>query len=114
MNLERMRELVEKQHRSYNARDLNSFCDCFHPEVEVEYVGRSGVEKGMEKFREGFRKLFETSPNLYCEVKSRMYFKESVFDEEFVTGALKYPDGIHAGAVYQFKDNLIFRISFVL
>lgn len=114
MNLERMKELIEKQHRSYNARDLDSFCSCFHPEVEVETVGHIELEKGMERFREGFRVLFETSPMLHCEIKSRIYFTDSVFDEEFVTGAKKYPDGIHAGAVYQFKDNLIFRISFVM
>lgn len=114
MTPERVKELIEKQHKSYNARDLDSFCECFHSEVEVEYVGRQGKEVGMEKFREGFKKLFESSPDLHCEVKSRIYFKDSVFDEEFVTGAANYPNGIHAGAIYQFKDNLIFRISFVI
>ena len=33
-------------------------------------------------------------------------------DEEWVTGALKYPNGLHAVAIYGFRDELIDRVWF--
>jgi hypothetical protein len=114
MDMENQRRLVEAQHQSYNSRNLDSFCSCFHPDVIVERIGKEDKQIGLENLRNGFKKLFDSSPNLYCEVKSRIYLKDSVIDEEFVTGASNYPDGLHGVAVYQFKDNLIYRMSFAL
>ncbi|MNL67688.1 hypothetical protein D3C87_1922990 [compost metagenome] len=66
----------------------------------------------MERFREGYKGLFSSSPNLFCDIKSRIVLEESVIDEEFVTGAAKYPQGLHAVAIYAFRDGLIDRIWF--
>ena len=114
MDQEGQRRLIEAQHNSYNSRNLDSFCSCFHPDVIVERIGKDGKEVGLEKLRNGFKKLFESSPDLYCEVRNRIYLKDSVIDEEFITGASNYPNGLHGVAVYQFKDNLIYRMTFAI
>ncbi|MNT87664.1 hypothetical protein D3C72_2281110 [compost metagenome] len=67
---------------------------------------------GMERFREGYGKLFSSSPNLHCEIKSRIVLEESVIDEEYVTGAERFPQGLHAVAIYAFREGLIDRIWF--
>lgn len=112
-NLEIRKKLITSQERHYNERNLDLFCACFHPEIETYFLGSKERQKGLEAFRSRFRKMFESSPNLHCEIKSRIYLNESVIDEEWVTGSSNYPDGIHAVAIYGFKDDLISSICFV-
>ncbi len=108
-----MKNLVEAQLQFYNERNLDSFCACFHPDIETFTLGSEEKKIGLESLRNGFKKLFDSSPNLYCDLKSRIYLAESIIDEEFVTGASTYPTGIHGVAIYRFKDNLISSICFV-
>lgn len=110
---EKMKELIELQVKFYNERNLEGFCSCFHSEIEVSRLGIEEVKVGMDLFKEGYKKMFESSPNLFCEIKSRIYLKGAVVDEEFVTGSSLYPDGIHVVAVYRFKDNLISNVCFI-
>jgi len=46
------------------------------------------------------------------EIKSRVILTDSVVDEEWITGAAKYPEGLHAVAIYAFRDGLIDRVWF--
>ena len=112
-NPEMMKNLVEAQLKYYNERNLDSFCARFHPEIETFEIGSDVKKVGIESFRAAFKNLFESSPNLHCDLKSRIYLSEAVIDEEFVTGSIKHPDGIHAVAIYRFRDNLISSICFV-
>jgi len=56
--------------------------------------------------------LFESSPNLHCEIKSRIILEQSLIEEEFITGALAFPNGLHAAAIYGFKDGFINKVRF--
>jgi hypothetical protein len=112
-NLEIRKKLITNQEKYYNERNLDLFCACFHPEIETYTLGSETKKKGMEQFRVGFKKLFESSPNLHCKIKNRIFINETVIDEEWVTGSSNYPDGIHAVAIYGFKEGLISSICFV-
>jgi hypothetical protein len=114
MTKEEMRALTQKQLEAYNKRDLEAFCQCFHPEVVTNnLVTGLGSSPGIDGFKERYRKLFESNPNLHCEIKTRIVHEFTVIDEEFVTGASTYPNGLHASAVYAFRDGLIDRVWFM-
>jgi hypothetical protein len=111
-SFEIQKNLIEGQEKEYNNRNLDAFCKFFHQDIECIWLNNGKVESGMKLFREGFKKLFDSSPGLHCEIRSRIYCQNSVIDEEFVTGSMAYPDGIHAVAIYHFKDDLISKIFF--
>ncbi|HVJ63622.1 MAG TPA: nuclear transport factor 2 family protein [Bdellovibrionota bacterium] len=113
MSPQEMTAVVQDQLDAYNARDIDAFCACFHEEVEIYelYTGKlSG--RGMAEFRARYQALFASSPLLHCELKSRIVLSSTVLDEEWVTGSQKYPNGIHAVAVYAFRDGKIDRVTF--
>ena len=110
---EKMVEAVEGQLQAYNTRDIESFCRWFHHEVRVIDILSGDVRSiGMELFHVGYKKLFEGSPKLHCEIKTRTILDQSVIDVEWVTGSVRYPDGLHAAAIYAFRDGLIDRVWF--
>lgn len=71
MTTEEKVKLVQSQLEAYNNRDLDAFCACYHPEVEVTALPTGAVQKGMEIFRNNYKGLFEKSPDLLCEIKLR-------------------------------------------
>lgn len=107
MTIDIKKKLMESQVNYYNEKNLDLFCACYHPEVEVSFLGLENKEKGMNLFRAKYKNLFDSSPDLHCEIKSRIYLNNFVVDEEFVTGSSKYPNGVHAVLIYGFKDDLI-------
>jgi hypothetical protein len=113
VNLEVRKKLMDAEVKYYNEKNLDLFCGCFHPEIETSILGSDHKKKGIEDFRARFKILFESSPNLHCEIKNRIFLEESVVDEEFVTGSSSYPDGKHAVLIFGFKDDLISSICAV-
>ena len=108
-----MLELVDRQLKSYNLGDLDGFCECYHSEVKVEFlISKKPGSTGIEIFRERYKNLFASSPQLRCELKNRIILETAILDEEFVTGAKAFPDGLHTTAIYGFRDGLIDRVWF--
>lgn len=65
MTKQEMETLVQSQLDAYNRRDLEAFCACYHPEVKVNC-------SGLDQFRISYREFFDESPELYCELRSRV------------------------------------------
>lgn len=115
MTKDQMTKLVERQLDAYNRRDLQAFSACYHTDVMVNFLISGKTDsKGIKEFTEGYRELFEISPELKCELKSRTVLKDSIIDEELVTGLAGHPNGLHAVAIYGFRDGLIDRVWFAL
>ena len=114
METKQMVSLVEGQLEAYNNRDVEKFCTYFHPEVQAFRLNPVFEHriKSLEEFSNGYAKMFAESPELYCQIKSRILLNESVIDEEWITGSANFPNGLHACAVYAFRDGLIDRVWF--
>lgn len=114
MTKDEMVRLVQGQLEAYNKRDIDAFCAFFHPDVQTFRLVPAFEHRvnGMEGFRSGYAAMFSASPRLNCEIKSRIVMNETVIDEEWVTGSANFPEGIHASAIYAFRDGLIDRVWF--
>ncbi len=113
MTKDEMLKLVNQQLESYNKGDLQGFCNCYHPDVAVSFlISNKPGSVGIEIFKERYHSLFSSSPNLKCEIKSRIVLENSIIDEELVTGAKLFPEGLHTTAIYGFRDGLIDRVWF--
>lgn len=110
MNKEKMIELAQGQLDAYNARDLEKFCSFYHPNVLVYKLTQSEpISSDFETFTNMYKVRFAENPELHCELKSRVVLKDSVLDEEWVTGA---GAASHVVAIYGFKDDLISHVWF--
>lgn len=65
---------------------------------------------GLSNVRDYYARLFAENPKLHCELRSRMIHANCIVDEEFVTGILSRPQGLHAVVLYTFKDGKIYRV----
>ncbi len=114
MTKDEMTSVIDRHLECYNKLDLEGFCKFFHPEIKTHLlISNQARVNGIEHLKEGFRKLFESSPNLNCKVLNRIVLDSSIIDEEYVTGAATFPNGLHSTAVYGFRDGLIDRVWFV-
>lgn len=105
--------LAQAQLEAYNRHDLNAFCACYHPEVKVVSLADDRViSHGIDEFREKYRIRFSSSPELRCELKSRIVLEASVIDEELVSGSSGTTGTSHVVAIYGFRDGLIDRVWF--
>lgn len=108
-----MEKIVQKQLDAYNARDLERFCACYHPEIKIVRL-LSGITTitNISEFMELYRNLFASNPKLHCKLRSRIVLESVVIDEEFITGLQRAVDGLHTVAIYGFRDGLIDRVWF--
>ncbi len=76
-------DLAARQLVAYNAADLDTFCDCYHPEVRV-LGGPDGLDEqppGLDAFRDRYRDLF-TRWRFGAEVSERLVLSEHAVDLE--------------------------------
>lgn len=105
--------LVQGQLEAYNAKDLDKFCSYFHDQIVVtDLISAKQACSGMAQFRAIYENFFTSAPNATVQIKSRIIQPTAILDEELVTGAPRYPDGLHIVAIYGFRDSKIDRVWF--
>lgn len=110
---EKMLELVQGQLVAYNKKDLDAFCNYFHPDVEVYRLNQNEMTcRGIETFKGLYQNRFSENPNLLCEIKHRTVLQNTILDEEWITGVEGVPTPGHVVAIYAFRDNLIAQVWF--
>lgn len=106
-------DVVERQLRCYNRRQLDAFCDCFADDAQIFELGSPApTHAGKAAIRERYRNLFELSPQLNCQLVNRTAVGRVVVDHEHVTGRLGSPDVFEILAIYEVEGGLIRRVHF--
>jgi hypothetical protein len=69
-----------------------------------------------QEMRPTYRRLFEQSPELHCEVVARIRIGKYVIDEQLVTGfvADDHPKALHAVLIYRLGRNGIEHVQLLL
>ena len=100
---------VQQQLEAYNDRDIDRFMDAYVPEARYEDGDGGAILTGAQEMREFFGAMFANSPELHCDVVSRISVGDWVIDEERVTGvqAEGFPEEIHAAVAYKVEDGKI-------
>src|SRR5215831_15791954 len=78
--------LVEQQVNGYNARNIDSFLAPYADSVEMYDFPNKFLGKGKEGMRRGYTDFFKKTPDLHCEITSRIVQGNTVIDKERVTG----------------------------
>jgi hypothetical protein len=82
-------DIVERQLRAYNARDIDAYCSLFANEAIIYRLGERAPEqelaRGIDAIRAYYTERFRNTA-LACEVRSRTELGRFVVDHERVTG----------------------------
>lgn len=103
---------VAEQLEAYNAHDIERFVACFDAEVTVEDGEGNLLMQGHETMRAQYTSLFDSSPDLHCNVLNRIKVGSYVIDEEDVTGRKTegFPERIHAVAIFRVEGEKIVHV----
>jgi hypothetical protein len=113
MTKNEMLKIVDEQVKAYNQRNLMKFCACYHDEIKIERLFNPTKSiNGIKKFQKKYEDLFNNSPLLKCEIKSRTALDHAIIDEEKISGSANFSDELHTIAIYGFRDGLIDRVWF--
>lgn len=106
-------QAAQAQLDAYNDRDVDAFLLPYAPNIELAKIpGGAVFARGHAEMRARYSQMFEESPGLHCELKSRICHDRFVVDHEEVTG-MRGGDAIGAVAIYEILDGLIARAWFL-
>jgi len=104
---------VNGQLAAYNAHDVDAFMACYTPDCVIEDGKGTRIMTGHREMRPRYAALFAGSPNLHCEIVSRVCIGDYVIDEERITG--RVPDLRRAVVIYRVEkaSSLISHVRFL-
>ncbi len=104
---------VDAQLAAYNAHDVEAFMVCYTADCVIEDGAGARLLTGHAEMRPRYQVLFASSPNLHCEIASRICIGDYVIDEERITG--RVPDLRHAVVIYRVDkaSGLISHVRFL-
>jgi hypothetical protein len=100
---------------AYNARDIDRFMACIHPEARIEDGEGNVMMDGHDSVKDHYTALFDSSPNLHARLLSRITVGNYVVDEEVISGRIAegISEEIHAVAIYRIEGDKIVHARFL-
>ncbi|PWI30471.1 amidohydrolase [Flavobacteriaceae bacterium LYZ1037] len=102
--------LVQRQLNGYNSRNIDAFLEPYADDVEIYNYPDQLLMKGKDNMRLGYTQMFESIPNLHCELKGRLIRGNVVIDQEYVKMGESIVEAI---AIYHIEDNKIKKVYFI-
>lgn len=102
--------LVQRQLNAYNFRNIDAFLEPYADDIEVYNYPDTLLDTGKEKLRNIYSSVFETTPDLHCELMGRIVYGNVVIDKERVTFNGKI---VEAVVIYHIESNKIKRVYFI-
>ncbi len=102
--------IVQKQLDAYNNRDLEGFLATYSDSIKIYNYPQQLRSSGIQEMEKGYATLFQTTPDLHCEIKNRIVLGNKVIDHEYVT---MNGEKINAIAIYEVLDEKIEKVTFI-
>ncbi len=74
--------LSKRQLEAYNRADLDGFCACYHPEVEILDERGAVISRGMDSFRARYAERFTKSRDVHAVIHQRLELGPHVVEHE--------------------------------
>ena len=105
--------IVQAQVDAFNDRNLDRFLSYYVSDVEILDGQGKEMMKGYEGMRPFYGKLFEQSPKLHVEIKTRIVVGQHVIDEEEISGVNLegFPAELHSAAIYRIASGKIAHVQ---
>ena len=103
-------DLAQRQLNAYNLRNMEAFLEPYADDVEVYQYPNTLQFIGKETMRNSYAQMFESVPNLHCELVDRIVQGNIVIDKERVQFGDKI---VEAVAIYHIENNKIKKVFFI-
>jgi len=104
--------LVEQQLNAYNARSIDAFVAPYADDAELYQFPDKLIGKGKDAMGKAYTAIFNSAPDLHCEVKDRIIHGNTIIDKEVITGIGK--SKVAGISIYQIENNKIKKVYFIL
>ncbi|MHA2503453.1 MAG: nuclear transport factor 2 family protein, partial [Candidatus Kariarchaeaceae archaeon] len=106
-------DIIEKQLEYYNNRDLDRFISLFSENVTVYTLPdfETPIMSGIDELSDKYKERFDSSPNLFSHLKSRISVGNFVIDDEDIEGL--GGERVRIIAIYEVTDGKISRMWFI-
>lgn len=105
-------EIIDRQLDAYNSGNLNKFLDNYSEDIAIFNYPNKLSGRGKEFLKDIFTDLFQSSPNLRCEIQKRIIYGNKVIDHEKVFG-FENGEPFEAIAIYELGSNGIEKVTFI-
>lgn len=102
--------IVQRQVNAYNARNIDAFLDTYSEDVELYNFPNQLISNGKDQMKKRYEGFFAATPNLYCEIVSRMVIGNKIIDQEKVRVG---SETLRAAAVYEIENGKIKKVTFL-
>ena len=102
--------LSVRQLEAYNRAELEAFCACYHPDIEVLGADGQRVHRGGAAFRAAYGAMFEAHDEVRGVVDGRVVLGEHVVEREHWSRVVRATGERRQGSVlvrYSEQDGLI-------
>jgi hypothetical protein len=106
-------QLAQQQLDAYNKRDIEAFLVPYSDSVAVYLFPDKLQYRGKETMRKQYAGMFNTKPDLFCDLQKRMVLKNTVIDHEKVTFSKEQPP-LYAIAIYTIEKGKIAKVHFIM
>lgn len=104
-------DLVERQLKAYNAKNIDAFLEPYADDVELYEFPDKMVSKGKDAMRKDYEGMFKNIANLHCDIVGRIIQGNIIIDKESITGFGK--NKFEATAIYHIEKNKIKKVYFI-
>ncbi len=104
--------LAQAQLDAYNAHDIDAFVSVYADSVEVYEFPNKLILKGKDNMYQSYKSFFDVTPDLHCELVTRVVQGNTVIDKEHVTG-LNDGSEIKTVAIYKIVAGKIEKVYFL-
>jgi len=111
-NLSIAEQLAQNQLIAYNNKNIEEFLKQYSDNVKIYSFPNILKTEGKEEMRKIYSKMFETLPDLHCELVNRIVQNNTVIDQESVTFKANEPKK-SAIAIYKIVDDKISEVYFI-
>jgi len=102
--------IVDKQLKAYNERNINAFMATYSEDVKLYSYPDHLNTDGQDQMRKSYNTWFNGVSDLHATIKKRIVIGNKVIDQEQVTANGRIIDAI---AIYEVKDGLIKKVTFI-
>jgi hypothetical protein len=107
-------QIVEKQMRAYDERDIDSMMAVFCKEIKVvDFSNNKIIIEGINDCRKMYVELFSNSPNLRAEIVNTITFDNKVIVQEYIHGRNGSSEKIEQVVIFEINDEKINRINMI-
>lgn len=104
-------DLVERQLKAYNAKNIEEFLEPYAEDVELYEFPDKMVSKGKDAMRKDYEGMFKNIANLHCDIVGRIVQGNIIIDKESISGMGK--NKFEATAIYHIEKNKIKKVYFI-